>query len=199
MSNCLRPCGLSPASLFCPWDSPGKKTGAGYHAPSPGDLPHPGIEPASPALQVGSLPLSRLLCGVLQARILERVAMPFLQGIFPPPGIQLASPALDGRFSTAESPGKLHQYTRLPLKTSDGLCSREGTRPKHRSNLFTVNENFPVEPALWLAQPRIQRCEMQPTTSTLLVCVCGSNICLLASAVLRGMIKSDQMLQSQTE
>ena len=117
----------------------------------------------------------------------------------PHPGIQLASPSLEGGFSTAESPGKLQQYTRLPLKTSDGFCSREGTRPKHRSNLFTMNKNFPVEPALWLAQPRIQRCEMQPTTSTLLVCVCGSNICMLASVVLRVMIKSDQMLQSQTE
>ena len=28
--------------------------------PSPGDLPHPGIEPASPVLQVDSLPLSHL-------------------------------------------------------------------------------------------------------------------------------------------
>ena len=60
-----------------------------------------------------------------------------------------------------------------------------------------MNKNFPVEPALWLAWPRIQRCEMQPMTSSLLVwgCTCGSNICMLASAVLRVMIKSDQMLQ----
>ena len=43
----------------CPWDSPGKTTGVGAFPPS-GDLPDPGVEPASlvsPALQVGSLPL----------------------------------------------------------------------------------------------------------------------------------------------
>ena len=32
----------------------------GLPFPSPGDLPNPGIEPASPALQVNSLPLSHL-------------------------------------------------------------------------------------------------------------------------------------------
>ena len=32
--------------------------GIGLPFPSPGDLPDPGIEPASPALQVDSLPLS---------------------------------------------------------------------------------------------------------------------------------------------
>ena len=29
--------------------------------PTPGDLPDPGVEPASPALQAGSLPLSHLV------------------------------------------------------------------------------------------------------------------------------------------
>ena len=33
--------------LLCPWDSPGKKTGVGFQCPPPGDLPDPGIEPAS--------------------------------------------------------------------------------------------------------------------------------------------------------
>ena len=33
------------------WDSPGKNT-----FPSPGDLPDPGVEPRSPALQADSLP-----------------------------------------------------------------------------------------------------------------------------------------------
>ena len=35
-----------------PWESPGQNTGV---FPSPGDLPNPGIEPRSPALQVDSL------------------------------------------------------------------------------------------------------------------------------------------------
>ena len=39
--------------LFCPKNSPGKNT---RRFPSPGDLPHPGIKPGSPASQADSLP-----------------------------------------------------------------------------------------------------------------------------------------------
>ena len=41
----LRPHGLQPARLLCPWVSPGKKTGAGCHALLQGDLPDPEIDP----------------------------------------------------------------------------------------------------------------------------------------------------------
>ena len=43
MSTSLQPHGLWPARLLCPWDSPG----SGLPLPFPGDLPNPGIEPAS--------------------------------------------------------------------------------------------------------------------------------------------------------
>ena len=33
--------------LLCPWSFPGKNTGVSLPRPSPGDLPDPGIEPAS--------------------------------------------------------------------------------------------------------------------------------------------------------
>ena len=46
---------LWPARLLSPWDSPGKNTGVGCHAPSPGDLPNPGIEPRSLSLEADSL------------------------------------------------------------------------------------------------------------------------------------------------
>ena len=39
-----------------PWNSLGQNTGVGKPFPSAGDLPNPGIEPRSPALQVDSLP-----------------------------------------------------------------------------------------------------------------------------------------------
>ena len=55
----LRPHGLQPTRLFCPGDFLGKDTGVGCSGlpfPSPGDLPNPGIEPGSPALQADSLP-----------------------------------------------------------------------------------------------------------------------------------------------
>ena len=41
------PHGVQPARLLCPRNFPGKNTGEGYHYPSPGDLPDPGIKPAS--------------------------------------------------------------------------------------------------------------------------------------------------------
>ena len=39
-----------------PWNSPGQNTGVGSLSLSPGDLPNPGIQPGSPALQEDSLP-----------------------------------------------------------------------------------------------------------------------------------------------
>ena len=50
MSISLRPCGLQPARLLCPWSSPGKNTGVGSHSLLQGIFPNPGIEPGSPAL-----------------------------------------------------------------------------------------------------------------------------------------------------
>ena len=46
----------TPWTVACPWDSPGKNYWSGLPFPSPGDLPNPGIEPWSPALQADSLP-----------------------------------------------------------------------------------------------------------------------------------------------
>ena len=39
MSDSLRPFGLQPARLLCPWDSPGKNTGVGCHSFSRGSSP----------------------------------------------------------------------------------------------------------------------------------------------------------------
>ena len=36
MSDSLRPYGLQPTRVLCPWDSPGKNTGVGCHAPLQG-------------------------------------------------------------------------------------------------------------------------------------------------------------------
>ena len=48
--NLLQPHGLLPARLLCPWNFPGKNTGAGCNFLLKGNLPDLGIEPASPAL-----------------------------------------------------------------------------------------------------------------------------------------------------
>ena len=50
------------------------------------------------------------VCGIVQARILEWVAIFPSPGDLPDPGIELQSPALAGRFFTTEPPGKSAPY-----------------------------------------------------------------------------------------
>ena len=57
MSDSLWPRGLQPARLLCPWGFSRQEYWSGLPCPPPGDLPNPGIEPRSPALQVDSLPI----------------------------------------------------------------------------------------------------------------------------------------------
>ena len=52
--NSLGPCGRSQASLSMGFSRQDYWTG--LPCPPSGDLPHPGVEPTSPALQAGSLP-----------------------------------------------------------------------------------------------------------------------------------------------
>ena len=54
-SYSLRPHGLKPARLLCPWNSLGKEYWSVLQFPSPWDLPDPGIEPGSPAWQADYL------------------------------------------------------------------------------------------------------------------------------------------------
>ena len=59
----LRPRGLWPARLLCPWDSPGKDTGVGCHALLQGLFPTQGLNPHLLRLlhwQAGSSPLAPL-------------------------------------------------------------------------------------------------------------------------------------------
>ena len=56
VSNSLQPNGLQLARLLCPWDSPGENTKVGSCSLLQRNLPNPGIEPRTPALQADSLP-----------------------------------------------------------------------------------------------------------------------------------------------
>ena len=48
VSDSLRPHGLQPARLLCPWGSPGKNTGVGCHALLQGIFPTQGLNPGLP-------------------------------------------------------------------------------------------------------------------------------------------------------
>ena len=57
----LRPQGLQPTRLLCPWDSPGKNTGGGCHSLLQGIFPTRGLNPPLLSLlQVSSLPVGHL-------------------------------------------------------------------------------------------------------------------------------------------
>ena len=51
---------LRPHGLYSPWNSPSQNAGVGSHSLLLGIFPNPGIEPRSPALQAGSLPIEWL-------------------------------------------------------------------------------------------------------------------------------------------
>ena len=51
------PHGLQPTRLLCPWGFSRQEYWIGLPCPPPGDLPHPGTEPRSPALRADSLPI----------------------------------------------------------------------------------------------------------------------------------------------
>ena len=53
------PMNSSPPGSSVHGDSPGKNTGVGYLAPAPGDLPDPGIKPASHVSRIGRQSLPR--------------------------------------------------------------------------------------------------------------------------------------------
>ena len=55
VSDSVRPHGLQPARLLCPWGLSRQECWSGLPCPPPGDLPDPGVEPRSPALQADSL------------------------------------------------------------------------------------------------------------------------------------------------
>ena len=56
MSDSLRPHETAPCQAPLSMEFSRPEYRSGYPVPSPGDLPNPGVEPRSPALQVDSLP-----------------------------------------------------------------------------------------------------------------------------------------------
>ena len=72
--------------------------------PSPGDLPNPGIEPRSPALQVDSLPSEQQG----KPKNTGVGSLSLLQGHLLDPGIELWSPAWQADSLPTEQLGKSH-------------------------------------------------------------------------------------------
>ena len=76
----MRPHGLQPARLLCPWNYPGKNTGVGCHFLLNGIFLIQGSNPCLLHWQVGSLPLHHPESPIIH-----------------PPGIKPAPPALESQ------------------------------------------------------------------------------------------------------
>ena len=126
MPDSSQPHGLQPARLLCPWNSTGKIPGVGCHFLLQGIFPTQGsciarqsLPPEPPGNPIAAAAkLHPTLCdpmdcsllgssvhGILQARILESVAVPFSRG-FSQPGLEPTSPTLLVDSSLSEPPGK---------------------------------------------------------------------------------------------
>ena len=113
MSNSLRQHGLQHARLLCLWDFPGKDTGVGYHFLLQGIFLTQGSNLAIPHCRQILYCLSHQVSlknlffiiwvssvhGILQARILEWIAVPFSRGFSQPKDWTQVS-RLAGRFFT---------------------------------------------------------------------------------------------------
>ena len=104
-SDSLQHRGLKPAKPLCPWGFSRQEYWSGLPCPPPGDLPKPGFELRSPALQADSLPPEPLG----KRRILKWVAYPSSRGSFQyRDGSQVSHVAGEFFFFflTSELPGK---------------------------------------------------------------------------------------------
>ena len=121
VSDSLRPYGLQPTRLLCPWGFSRPEYWSGFPCPPPGDLPDPGIQPRSPALQVILYQLSH------QGRpgILVWVDYPFSRGSSQPRN-QTGISCIAGRFfthwATRERWGTLKMWACSKLRVSIWRC-----------------------------------------------------------------------------
>ena len=90
VSDSLRPNGLQPTRLACPWDSPGKNTGVGFHSLLQGSFSTQGSNP-------GLLRCRQILYPLSYQRLLYLISCTLLPSIIPdkftgllPPGMSKA-------------------------------------------------------------------------------------------------------------
>ena len=123
MSDSVQPHRRQPTRLPCPWDSPGKNTGVGCHflLQCMKVKRESEVAQSCPTLcdPIACSPPGSSVHGILQARILEWVAMPSSSGAFP---TQESNPHLlcilhcqVGSLPLAP-PGKPHVYTEFCIQ-----------------------------------------------------------------------------------
>ena len=80
MSDSLQAHGLQPARLLCPWNSPGKNTGVGYHALLQGIFPTQGSKPGLPHCRQILYHLSYLVSPNTHINRIKKIRLPEAAG-----------------------------------------------------------------------------------------------------------------------
>ena len=101
MPNSLRPHGLQPTRLLCPWGFSKQEYWSGLPCPLSGHLPNLGIKPRSYCI-TDSLPTEP----EGKPKNTGMGSLTLLWGNLPDPGIKLGSPTLQENSLPAELPGK---------------------------------------------------------------------------------------------
>ena len=140
MSNSVRPHRQPPTRLLCPWDSPGKNTGVDCHfllqcmkVKSESE-----VTQSCPTLcdPMDCSPPGSSVHGILQASILEWVAMPFSKGLPRLRDRTQVSCTAGGCFTT-ELPGKPTYRSKSPNKRKMKYLMRHSSFQKEGHSLIT--------------------------------------------------------------
>ena len=116
----VRPHGLQPARLLCLWGFSRQEYWSRLPCPPPGDLPNPGTESRSPALQVDSLPDEPQG----SPRLLEWIAYPFSRGICRPKNWNGVSYVAGGFFTSWATRDIFLTRTRWAMAVAREICPK---------------------------------------------------------------------------
>ena len=128
VSDSVRPYGLQPARLLWRWDGFSRQEYcSGLPWPPPGDLPDPGIEPRSPALQADSLPSESP--GEPNTGVGSHSLLP---GIFPTQGSNPGLPGKDYFLILSNSSEASNNQPAFPKHLLCERCTKMNNENKNR-------------------------------------------------------------------
>ena len=159
--------------LPCPWDSPGKNTGVGCHfllqymkVKRENEVAQSYLTPSD---TMDCSPPGSSVCGILQARILEWIAIPFSRGSSQPRDRTLVS-CIIGRFFTIQATWEANEAQSLLEVESFTILNPPGSnqfmscpqQPCH----FCKGYTFPTSCLMWKGLVKIT----QYTPVTFMLC-----------------------------
>ena len=174
ISDCLRPHGLQPTWLLCPWNPPGKDTGV-LSFPSPGDLPSPGMEPGFRHCRQILFHLSHQgsphischcsICFVLLCRK-KKVAQPCptlcdlmdyaVHGVLQARILEWVAPAPDLEIQISRGSSQPRDGTQVACIAGDSLLTGPQGKPKNTRRVAYLSPGDLSDPGIQPGSPALQ-------------------------------------------